>query len=452
MARIPINMPKMSMTMETGTLVEWSVAVGDEVRDGDVICVVTTDKVDMDVEAVANGTVAELVAQPGDVLPVGQPMAYLDSESEDLLGDLFGGSGDSTGAAQDKAADTEAVASGDFEADSADEPSLGGSPVTPGEDAGEPAQTGQAPAGEQSDAGDGERIRAVPLARTLAKELGVDLRQVAATGPGHVVRARDVREAAEAKASQPQQAQPKPQPVAQPTEQQAPKQASPKRAQGGGTDRRSRIRQATAKVMNVSAGIPQFTAYRTLDLTQTARARKAGLKGVSWTTIMVRAYAMVLEQYPNLNASWGEGGVQTNDDIIVSLAVDTPDGLLAPAVRNPQRTSMKALDAEIRDIASRLKDGDQDPELFVQGTGTVSNLGGMGVDQFNALITPPQATALSLGSVNHKVGVDDEGEPKVFMGCTVGLTIDHRVADGADAARALAALQEFLADPISLLA
>lgn len=419
MPRIPINMPKMSMTMETGTLVEWSVSVGDEVHDGDVLCVVTTDKVDMDVESVADGVIAELLIDAGDSLPVGQPMAWLDSASEDLLGDLFAGS-----PAQEKAADTPAIATGDFESDSADEPALGGPPAPT------------------------ERLRAVPLARTLAKEHGLDLRQLAAAQPGRVVRARDVREALERQEQPTAAPAPQPEPVrAEPVR----AEPSPKR-QAPATDRRSRVRQATARVMETSALVPQFTAYRTLDLTQTARARTAGLKGVSWTTILVRAYAMMLEQYPDLNASWVDGQVTPNEDVVVSLAVDTPDGLLAPAVTNPQRTSMKALDAQIRDLASRLKQGAQDRDLFAQGTGTVSNLGGMGVEMFNALLTPPQATALSLGSVGHKFRADEAGAPAAFMGCTVGLTIDHRVADGADAARALDTLQSLLADPITLLA
>ena len=407
MPRIPINMPKMSMTMETGTLVEWSVKVGDTVNDGDLLCVVTTDKVDMDVESVTSGVVAELLIQPGDSLPVGQPMAWLDSATEDLLGDLFAAPG-----AQ------------------AEEP------------AGQVAAETPAPApAEAPPQAPGERIRAVPLARTLAKEHGLDLAALAAAQPGRVVRARDVRMALENAAPTTPPATPAPAPAAA--------AATPAPAQP--TDRRSRLRQATANVMEKSAAVPQFTAYRTLDLTQTARARTAGLKGVSWTTILVRAYAMTLEQYPHLNGSWAEGRVRENDDIVISLAVDTPDGLLAPAVVNPQRTSMKALDADVRDIASRLKEGDQDRDLFRPGTGTVSNLGGMGVEMFNALLTPPQATALSLGTVDQKLRAGQDGTVTAFTGCTVGLTIDHRVADGADAARALDTLQALVSDPILLL-
>lgn len=420
MPRLPILMPKMSMTMEEGTVVEWHIDVGASIKSGDVIAIVTTDKVDMDVEATATGTLVEIVAGPDTVVPVGVPICWVDSEADDLLGDLFA------------------------------------SPAQPAQSTPPAGQAAAAtPLADQAVSPDatGERVRAVPLARRLAADAGLDLSTIAATGPHRTVRARDVREALAAHQAQPvasQEAAPRrassPAPgIAAPSV-----QADAGELLGDGKERR--IRVATAKAMVPSAAIPQFTCYRVIDLTEMARARKASLKGVSWTSVLLRAYALVLRQYPNLNGYWADQGVKGNSEIGISLAVDTPTGLLAPVVPNPDRSTLKLLDAQVKSLAETVKSGKIDPNLFAGGTGTLSNLGGMGVDRFNSILTPPQATALSVGTVGLKPFFDEDGSVIGRMACEVGLTIDHRAADGADAARALQTLQDFLHDPIALLA
>ena len=204
--------------------------------------------------------------------------------------------------------------------------------------------------------------------------------------------------------------------------------------------------------MAASAAIPQFTVFRALDLGRLARSREASLKGISWTSILVRAYALVLREFPQLNGSWVGNGVQANAAVGVALAVDTPRGLLAPVLAEPDRMTLRELDRKLRDVAEAIKQGVIDPDLFSGATGTVSNLGGMGIERFNALLTPPQATALSLGTVGRRPTIDANGELAVQIACEAGLTVDHRVADGADAARALDAMQTFLADPVLFLA
>jgi len=413
MPRVPLNMPKMSMTMEFGTVVEWLVSVGDEVRDGDVLVVVTTDKVDMEVEATFPGVIEEIIAQEGDQLDVGRPMAYLTTEAEDLLGDLF--------------------------ATPSDEPPAVATPT--------PTAVVEVPAASPS-AGDG-LIRAVPLARRIAAEAGIDLRSVGATGAAHTIRARDVRDAIAERELRPQAPADLPLPAAAPVAQVVPPAAAGELFGDAGS---RRLRVATANVMVASAAIPQFTVYRALDLGRLARARETSLKGVSWTSILVRAYALVLREFPQLNGCWVGNGVQVNGAVGVALAVDTPRGLLAPVLADPDRVTVRELDRKVRDVAEAIKRGDTDPNLFSGGTGTVSNLGGMGVQRFNALLTPPQATALSIGAVGRRATVDADGELAVQIACEAGLTVDHRVADGADAARALDAMQTFLADPVLLLA
>jgi pyruvate dehydrogenase E2 component (dihydrolipoamide acetyltransferase) len=413
MPRVPLNMPKMSMTMEFGTVVEWLVGAGDAVKNGDTLVVVTTDKVDMDVEATFDAVLEEIVAPEGAQVPVGQPIAFLQTEAEDLLGDLFAPAAPSAAEAATPAA---AVPTAEVEA----------SPVVPAE------------------AGAG--VRAVPLARRIAAEADLDLRTIPPTGPARTIRARDVRDAI---AQRPRAAAATPAAPAAPA---APAPLPPVTGTLLGDDRVRRLRVATANVMSASAVVPQFTVFRALDLGRLARAREASLKGVSWTSILVRAYALVLREYPQLNGFWVGNGVQANAAVGVALAVDTPRGLLAPVLADPDTLTLRELDRRVREVADAIKRGDTDPNLFSGATGTVSNLGGMGVDRFNALLTPPQATALSLGTVGRRPAVDADGELTVRIVCEAGLTVDHRVADGADAARALEAMQAFLADPVLLLA
>lgn len=437
MPRIPLNMPKMSMTMEFGTVVEWEVDLGGPVRNGDAVVVVTTDKVDMDVEVTCDGTLVEILAQPGDHVPVGQPIAYIESEADDLLGDLF--------AAAPAASDASAEA-----------------PVQP---------SSHAAPGVSSAGGPSTAIRAVPLARRLAAEAELDLATVAASGPARTIRARDVRAAlavAQLEAGAPAPAAIAPAvpaatsaPAA--TAPSAPVPAAPTATAGADTTQASdvallgdartrRLRVATARVLEASALIPQFTAYRTFDLSRLAHARKASLKGIGWTTLLLRAYALTLREYPQLNGYWAGQGVRPNSHVGTSLAIDTQSGLLAPVIMNPDQMTVKILNSTIRQLAESVKDGKVDPASLEGGTGTVSNLGSMGVDRFNALLTPPQATALSLGAVGIRPVFDADGELHAQTACDAGLTIDHRVADGADAARALQTMQDFLSDPFALLA
>lgn len=413
MPRVPITMPKMSMTMEFGTVVEWLLAPGDAIRSGEAIAVVTTDKVDMDVEATANGTLSEILAQPGEQVPVGQPMGWMESETDDLLGDLF-------------AAPAPAAVA---------EPAAESVPPTPAETS-------------------GTTPRAVPLARRLAREAGLDLADVTPSGPTGTIRARDVRAALAAlktagpPAPKPEAQRPAPAPAARATS--AALSGSDAELLGDAKSRRMRV--ATARALEQTAAIPQFTAWRTLDLTRLSQARKASLRGVSWNTLLLRAYALTLREYPQLNGTWTGAGVQPNADVRVALAIDTPSGLLAPVVAGVLERSVAQLDSDIRALVGQIRGGQIDPDSLAGATGTLSNLGSLGVDRFNALLTPPQATALSLGAVTTRPVFADDGGLKSQVCCEAGLTVDHRAADGADAARALATLQEFLDDPLSLIA
>ncbi|TNC29476.1 dihydrolipoamide acetyltransferase family protein [Amycolatopsis alkalitolerans] len=360
MKETPLVMPKLSMTMTEGVLVGWRKAEGDEVRAGDVVCEVTTDKVDMEVEGSVDGTLIRIVAQPEDVVAVGEPIAYLATTADDLLDGVF---------------------DGPVEAEAVPEPEL--VEATPAR-----CEVGQAAAPPGW-------IPAVPAARNAAAERGLDLATVTPSGPGGTIRLADL-------------------PPVRP--------------------RRS-PRTAIARRMSASAEVPQFVLYRDLDLVPSPHG---------WTTMFVRAFAKALRRHPELNAEWADGQVRSHDHVGVAVAVDTERGLLAPVLSDPDLDDPGALRERIGDVVRRARAGKLALGEMSGGTTTVSNLGGFGVDAFQALLSPPQATALSLGAVRQRV-VPVPGGIGVALRCTVGLTIDHRVADGADAARLLGTLNEVLA-------
>jgi pyruvate dehydrogenase E2 component (dihydrolipoamide acetyltransferase) len=423
MAELALTMPKMSMTMEEGTMVSWLKQVGDPIKSGEPVCEVATDKVDMEVESPFDGVLARITAEINDVIKVGDPIAYITTDADDLLGGLF-----------DEPAAEAAASTGD-------EPlSQGGGEGTGAEDA--------SPAAASSTGW----IAAVPRARALASERGVDLATVTPTGPWNTVRVVDLEGAKEptrvpaATSDRPAEAQVAPQevPVVAPREATA-------ASRDPQDERRRRTRMAVAKAMSRSAAVPQFTAYLELDLEAAAAVRKTDLGGASWTSILVKAQALALLRFPQLNAFWTDDGPVENSEIGIALAVDSPAGLLAPVLHNPDSMPLSELGRVMKDLVEKVRQGSATAEQLSGGTTVFSNLGGFGVRSFNALLTPPHATALSAGQVSKRMVVLEGDAFAPRLGCTVGLTVDHRVADGADAARYLTAVKEIVENPQSLL-
>jgi pyruvate dehydrogenase E2 component (dihydrolipoamide acetyltransferase) len=210
------------------------------------------------------------------------------------------------------------------------------------------------------------------------------------------------------------------------------------------------MRTQVAKVMTASALIPQFTAYADVDLSKLAKVRKTLLGGASWTTILIKAQALALRTHHHLNDYWEDSNVVRNPHIGIGLAVDSERGLLAPVLHNPDLVPLLELNEQVRSTAQAVREGKTSLAALSGGTAVFSNLGSYGVDSFNALLTPRQSTAISCGSVGPKVMATGEDTFGVRTGCTVGLTVDHRIADGADAARYLNTLREILSDPARL--
>ncbi|WP_435121947.1 dihydrolipoamide acetyltransferase family protein [Amycolatopsis thermoflava] len=415
MQEAPLVMPKMSMTMTEGTLVTWHKSEGDEVRAGEVVCEVATDKVDMEVEAPADGTLARIVAQPDDVVAVGEPIAYLTTAAEDLLAGLFDGPAPEPAPQPEREREPEPVPAAPAPVAAQPGPAAAAPaaakpepvPAAPAPAAAQPGPAPAVPAAAQPKPAPPApvvaepepvpaapaRVAAVPAARRAAAERGIDLATITPTGPAATIRLADL----------------------------PPLEVKPRRSP----------RAVIARRMSASAQVPQFVVYRDLEVPA----------GGDWTTVFLRALAGALRRHPELNAEWADGDVRRHDHVGVALAVDTGRGLLAPVLRDPDLDD--GLAERVRDLVRRARAGKLTLAEMSGGTTTLSNLGGFGVDAFHALLSPPQATALAVGRVQEKV-VPVPGGIGLSLRCTVGLTVDHRVGDGADAARLLASVQELL--------
>jgi len=425
MRELPLVMPKMSMTMEEGQVLAWHKKEGDTIVAGDIVCEVMTDKVNMDVEATVDGTITRIVVQQGDSIAVGEPMAFVASESDDLFEGLTLG----PQPVQPSTPET---------ALAAQPPSRSGEIAQPPSRSAEIAQ----PPSRRGP------IAAAPLARRRAAQLGIDLATIVGTGVGGAVTKKDVEQAAQAIAAAPAQ----PTEIQPPTVQPRAMQAAPPTIDatpafaGALASQRRAVRQAVARKMTESAAVPQFTAYADLDVQALAAARGR----ISWTSLLVYAVARTLREHPMLNSLWQDNESVACDHVGIALAVDTPIGLIAPVITDADLLTIDEADTAVRRTIEQARGGRLNGDALAGATFTLSNLGGFGVRAFQALVTPPQVAALSVGAIGeHPVGAN--GALTVRTVCSVGLTVDHRAADGADAGRFIADLSSLLASPTMLL-
>jgi pyruvate dehydrogenase E2 component (dihydrolipoamide acetyltransferase) len=422
MTRLAIRMPKMSMTMTEGEVSSWMVDVGSEVSEGDVVCEVMTDKVDMEVESTVSGTLVEIVVPSGTV-EVGEPIGWVEGE------DTGGGFGDLLSEPQPDALPEPAATPGQVARPT------DGVPATEAPAAVRPAEPAPAaPPTPATPAASGP-VAAVPRARALAAERGIDLATVTGSGPDGLVRVADVEALSPAQAPAPAPAPvptQAPAPAAAPTPVAAPVAAPAARTAAPAGDRKAAIRGAVARKMTPSAAIPQFTVWREIELDAANTLRR----GVSWTTVLLRAYAAALRDVPDLLCRWENDRATESGPPSIALAVATDRGLLVPTFLEPDLGDAKALDAEIRTVVKAAHTGKLPPAYMGVANGSLSNLGGLGVDQFQALLTPPQASVLSLGSIRQRP-VAVPGGVGLALTVNAGLTVDHRVADGAHAAQLL---------------
>ena len=441
MPEIEVPMPKLSMTMEEGELISWVKHEGDQVRAGDVIAEVNSDKVEMEVESPADGTLVRLAAAEGEVVPVGAPIATLETEAEDLLGGILGPSaGDG--------ADQEAEARPDG-GETAAPPPTGQAP---------PADTaGKAPAppatSEQPPAAAGP-TPVVPAARRRAAELGVDLSAVAGSGRDGLVRVADV-EAAAAAAAPEAPAPEAPAPAARPA-------AVPVEAGDVEEVPLTPMRRVVARRLTESMqSAPHFYLTVRVDVTRLLELRAelnrqlaAGgqdLK-VSVNDMIVKACAGLLAANRELNVSFGGDKLVIHQRVHIGVAVAVDGGLLVPVVRDTDQKSLTQVAREAGELVGRARAGRLGGDDMGGGTFTVSNLGMLGVEQFTAVINPPEAAILAVGAAVAEPLVTADGEVEVRQVLRLTLSIDHRAVDGATGARFLAQLKDVLEQPLRIVA
>jgi pyruvate dehydrogenase E2 component (dihydrolipoamide acetyltransferase) len=452
-----VTMPQMGYDMTEGSINRWMVEEGAMVERGDVIASIATEKADIDIEAYASGVLQKILVQPGAKVPVGQPIAII-ADPNEAAATVSPDQDAPTPAAQPPAADAGTAPEGDTEPPSGDEVPTS-EPASAAEEAGPGAATStpvpawaqqltghaQEPAPVAGPAQSAGRLKASPLARRRARELGIELASVRATGPNGRIKAEDVEAASRGGAAV---SSARPPGTAQPIDVGDPSEPV----------HLSRMREAIARRMAESnSTIPHFhltTEARMgalLDLRQELnQLGDAELPKFSVTDFIVRAMALTLQRHPNLNAAWIGQGMRRFSESNIALAVALPEGLVAPVLRGCQALTFSELARQTHDLASRAKTGKLRPDELSGGHTAISNLGMFGVSQFAAIITPGQGSVLAVGEVR-EVAVVVEGALLPGHQMAMTLSIDHRVTDGAQGAEALAYLRWLLEHPTACL-
>jgi pyruvate dehydrogenase E2 component (dihydrolipoamide acetyltransferase) len=422
-----VLMPALSPTMEEGTLAKWHVKVGDTVKSGDVIAEIETDKATMEFEAVDEGTIAKILVPEGsDGVKVGVAIAILAGEGEDA-----------SAAASAPPAEKASAAAPKADAPKQEEP-----------------PKAAAPAPIAAPAASGDRVKASPLARRLAQQQGIDLAAVAGSGPnGRIVKA-DLSGAKPGTAA----------PAVAPSAAAAPAAiATPAPAQipdiPHESTKLSNMRKTIARRLTESKQtVPHI--YLTVDIQLDALLKLRGelnqgleSRGVklSVNDMLVKALAGALMEVPSCNVMLAGDQLVTFKRADISVAVSIPNGLITPVVTGADVKSLSAIATEIKDLASRAKDGKLKPEEYAGGTASISNMGMYGIKQFEAVINPPQGMIMAIGAGEKRPYiVNDELTVATVMSATG--SFDHRAIDGADGAKLMQAFKRLVENPLSMLA
>jgi pyruvate dehydrogenase E2 component (dihydrolipoamide acetyltransferase) len=431
---IAIEMPKLSDTMTEGTLVRWIKKVGDNVAVGDVLAEVETDKATMEMEAFDEGVLTEIYVQDGNKADVGQKLALLAAKGEKIDSD------GSKPAPEEKPAPKQqeekpAAAAPKETAETTAPAKTDGAPETPSA----PVETSAA-----------SRIKASPLAKKVAAEMGVDLGTLQGSGPGGRIVREDV--IASGKSSPPKPAA-------------APPPSTPKAPAfvPALEDKKiplSGMRKTIAsRLLESKTTIPHFYLQAEIDagplttLRQTinAAAESAGLGKLTVNDFILKATAVAATRIPLANAAFGGDSIIQFANVQLACAVAVEEGLVTPVIREAQNKTIGQISAAIKDLASRARSKKLKPDEYQGGTITVSNLGAYGVEQFYAIINPPQAVIVSVGTIVKKPVINAAGEIVPGQRIILGVSCDHRVVDGAVGAQFLGEMKKFLENPTLLL-
>jgi pyruvate dehydrogenase E2 component (dihydrolipoamide acetyltransferase) len=457
-------MEALSPTMEEGRLVEWKKQEGETVAVGDVLAEVETDKAVMELVARAAGTMLKHIVEAGSTVPVSEPVAVIGQPGEDSgAASAVRREGETAGEKTREKEPAPKEAQGTQPSPGQNRP-VSMPPAPPAEAATEerrPAEarprTGNgaktpspAPAG-----GAGTRIKASPLARRIAAERGVDLVGVTGTGPEGRVVARDL-EAVQPAASRASSAAPSiPAPL--------PRRPAVSGDQPYTDTPLTQIRKTIARRLAESIGpVPTFYLTSEVDMERVWEAREAlqsaGQRAggaeeqvkVSFNDVVIKAVAMALRQHPACNAWWQNDHIRYWNEVHVSMAVAIDEGLITPVIRHADQKSLREIGAEARDLARRARERRLKPEEYTGGTFSISNLGMLDIEEFTAIINPPEAGILAVGRIVQKA-VEHEGALALRRRMRLTMSCDHRIIDGATGAQFLKTLKGMLENPLALV-
>jgi pyruvate dehydrogenase E2 component (dihydrolipoamide acetyltransferase) len=415
-----VNMPRLSDTMEEGTIARWLKSPGDEIKKGDILAEIETDKATMDLEAYEAGTLQQILVQEGETVPIGQAVALIGSGA----------------AAQPAAQPAPAPA----------KTGAGAAPAAPVESPPKAETSAQSPPPAES--GQGEAVKASPLARRMAEEHNIDLSQMQGTGPGGRIVRDDIEDALEKRGA----------PAAPP--QPAPTAATPPSAPPPDAElvKLSRVQLLIARRLTESKQtIPHFYVSSEVDMTDALAMRQTlnadvGEDGVKVTVndLIVKACALALEKFPEVNSSLKDDHFVRYKHINIGMAVDAPTGLVVPVIRDTNTKGVRSIAREAKALIAKARANKLAPADLEGGTFSVSNLGMMDASNFIAVINPPQAAILAVAATR-KQFVPVDGQPVIRDLMTVTMSTDHRILSGAAVARFLQEVKRLLQNPYSLL-
>jgi pyruvate dehydrogenase E2 component (dihydrolipoamide acetyltransferase) len=407
----------MSDTMEEGNILVWHKKVGDTIKVGDVLAEVETDKATMDLESFYDGTLLYIGVASG-IIAVNAILAVIGGKEEDYKAAL----------SAEGAATTEAVAEKEAPVENSTS-TTSSEPIVP--------------SGAESDA----HVKASPLAKVIAKEAGLDIQKMTGSGDQGRIIKRDVEAALQSK----------PSPVVQ---QATPVKSAPLSIisdSGSAYEDKplSQMRKAIARRLGESKfSAPHFYVTMAIDMTKAVSARTAmnaiAPSKLSFNDLVLKACAMALRKHPAINSSWTGDAIRQNHQIHIGVAVAVAEGLLVPVVRHADIKTLTQINAEVQYLAARAKDKKLQPEEMQGNTFTISNLGMFGVDEFTAIINPPDACILAVGGISEQAVVRD-GKIEIGHIMKVTLSCDHRVVDGATGAQFLQTLKSLLEEPVRML-
>jgi pyruvate dehydrogenase E2 component (dihydrolipoamide acetyltransferase) len=448
-----VVMPKLSPTMEEGQISRWLKQEGDKVSMGEPLAEIDTDKATMEMQALGSGVLRKILLKEGESVPLGQLIAVIGEPDEDISALLK---------QADASAQTQPAKQA--QADKADkrEPLAEQKPSTESRATKSTAKTASASGnGAQAAPLDGQtsdRLVVSPLAARMAAEAGINLRSLTGSGPGGRIVKRDIEAAmnasqqADAGASQaPQRHLRAVQPGAQPTQAPAVEGASPYR-----DEPTSVMRQTIARRLVTSIGpVPHFFLTTEIEMDRVVEMRRsineldAEVK-ISINDVIIKVAAAALIQHPQVNASFQDRAIRYYERADIGVAVAIEDGLITPVVRSADQKSLSQIAGEVRELAERARSRKLLPEEYTGATFSISNLGMLGIDEFTAVINPPEAAILAVGSVTPKPVVRD-GQVMVRQMMRVTMSCDHRVIDGATGARFLQTFKRFLENPLLMI-